>query len=661
MTSLILASLLSVQAPAVSLEETVRGALGAARLTEQSARFDPSILPFYRQGEFEMPVYQAAYGNPWRTPFLMSAPRRQLVVSGERPAETIGIVSRLIGDGASRDFLGNPISPTIEKTKDPASFTAALNRMKRLGLVAASVPSPQGVPEEVLRGAALIIESALDAETYRRAAFASVPDIAEAMRKEIEIPLLTDDAAAYQTRIDMARKVEMSYLYAGAQEIATAAAESRRIIGSVGRSADYRYEVDTVWGRISLTGRGVNEHGSRPIFVAIDTAGDDTWINPACNRSAANWVSVVVDTQGRDFYISDADLRNVRVADWGDRKRPVRQMGPGGAAFGVTALVDFEGDDVYRTATPGLGSATFGCSYLLDAEGNDEYDSRADSIGFGRFGIGIVEDLKGDDRYEGFSQVQGCGQVRGGGVLIDRDGSDTYTANNSQIDFPSAQSRENNLSLSQGTGVGARADYLNGRSLAGGLGILLDVAGDDRYNAGVFAQGTGYWMGVGCLWDLAGSDQYRAFWFGQGAAAHFSVGYLEDGAGSDTYLTQRFLGQGAGHDFGLGILIDTTGSDRYTAGAVSQGAASENGIGFFADLAGEDTYEPAGIALGYAAEAPPGSLRERALALGVFLDLSGQDDYRQSAAWARNGAQSVNWRTRQSLPEQSQLGVFVDK
>lgn len=658
-----MAALLGAQASASpGLEDAFRTGLGAAGLSTASARFDPSILPFYRQGEFESPLYRAAYDDPWRVPFLLSAPRRQLYVSVDRPVESIGIASRLVGDGASRDFMGNPIQPTINKARLPGSLPVALNRMRQAGLITGPMPVIRGVPEEVQQAAALIIEAAMDAEAMRKAAFANAPEASQAasFRAEVTASLSADNAADYQKRLDLARKVEMSYLHAAAQELATAAVEARRIIGAAGRSADYAFKVPTTWGAISLTGRAANDHAG-PVFVAIDTGGDDTWVGAGGTQSWANWCSVVVDTSGKDAYLSDPALKTQSVASWSRRQNPPSAMGPAGGLFGIGMVVDSEGDDLYRSTAPGLGAGIFGSGILIDLAGDDTYDCSMAGQGFGRFGIGLLEDIDGDDTYDGFNQVQGCGATRGVGLLLDRAGNDVYTANDSVIDFPSAQSPEHNLSMAQGAGVGFRADYLTGRSQAGGIGILLDSSGDDKYTAGVFGQGVGYWMGLGALWDEEGNDSYRAFWYGMGAGAHFSVGVLEDGKGADTYLGQRFLTMGAGHDFGLGMLIDRAGGDLYKSGSVSMGGASENGIGVFADLAGDDRYDAGGISLGYTTEATGGSLRERALSFGAFFDLGGRDEYGVSAPWARNGVTIVNWRTKNTKPQESQLGVFQDR
>ena len=62
------------------------------------------------------------------------------------------------------------------------------------------------------------------------------------------------------------------------------------------------------------------------------------------------------------------------------------------------------------------------------------------------------------------------------------------------------------------------------QSEAGGLGALLDVDGDDVYEAGNFSQGLGYWYGTGVLWDGGGDDRFESVYFTQGSGAHFAIG-----------------------------------------------------------------------------------------------------------------------------------------
>src|SRR5207237_547578 len=66
-----------------------------------------------------------------------------------------------------------------------------------------------------------------------------------------------------------------------------------------------------------------------------------------------------------------------------------------------------------------------------------------------------------------------------------------------------------------------------------GIGILIDCAGDDRYD--VSEAGLGYGLfGVGILDDWSGDDQYFGVSETQ-ASATAGLGLLVDRAGADTY------------------------------------------------------------------------------------------------------------------------------
>lgn len=654
-------ALLAQPAPP-SLDNAFEIALGAAGLTRQSARFDASMMPFYRSGNFASPYFEACYADPWRIPFLMDMHRRQLATSGFNPLATVSLAARMLGQGSRRELLGNPIAAAEERAKQTNAFAVSLQRMKQRGLISGDVPLARDVPAAVQRAASLILEVALDAAAYRRAAFAGVPDLETAFKREIGTPAASDDPVAHQALLTFYRQVDMAYLYAASQDLSLAAVRASVYLSEVSPDEKYKFSVNTSWGRITLAGGSVDVHAEGTNLLVIDTGGNDTYLNGPANQSASNWLSVVLDSAGDDKYLSAVDLEKKAISEWPSRQSGSDKRGPGSAAFGVALLVDSKGNDLYRSDRPSFGSAVFGVSVLTDVEGDDFYDTYTNSIGFAKFGIGICEDLAGKDNYLGFNQTQGVGLTSGCGLLIDRTGNDIYVANDTVLDFPSPQSDQHNVSLSQGAGYGTRLDYINGKSLAGGIGILYDQAGDDSYSCGVFGQGVGYWEGVGCLWDAAGKDSYLGQWYVQGASAHFGVGYLEDdGSGSDSYTALMNMAQGAGHDFSIGILLDNGGDETYRGPNLSLGAGNANGIGLFVDRSGNDGYTSSGITLGQAAEAPKGSLRERALCLGVFLDLGGTDTYPDAFPFATNGKRHVNWRDRRDVTAESQLGIFWDR
>lgn len=636
-------------------------ALGAAGLSTRTARYDPASLNMFRQGEFGTPFMDACFENPWRIPFNMETLRREAATLAQRPSESLAWGSRLTGWNIRRNLLGSPIQAFVSESRQEGSLPKVLEAWRDAGRITGPIPNLASVPEETQRAAALVLLVLPEVLEFRRAAFAQLGEMQGAFedlsRPGPRVAHVRTDSA----RLRMMRRVEISYLAAGAYDLFLAVQEAATAVAPVPGSIAYDVRIPTIWGEIRLTGGGSTRHEGGPSLLVIDTGGDDTYIDMAANRSLANWASIVIDTDGDDRYLSDPALADTPIAEFEGRRHPGFRPGPGGALFGYAVIVDTKGNDLYRSHRPSQGSGRFGFAMLLDLEGDDVYDAYIDSQGFGKFGAGILEDVAGSDRYDGFNQVQGVGQTGGIGLLFDRAGNDVYVANNSVLDFPSPQSPQANVSMAQGTGNGRRADFLDGRSLAGGVGILFDQSGNDTYSAGVFAQGAGYWMAVGMLWDGAGDDRYTGDWYVQGASAHFAVGALDDISGNDVYTARLNMALGAGHDLGFGVLIDRAGDDRYTGPNLSLGAGNANGFGLFADLSGNDVYESRGISLGKAAEAPKGSLRSRILCIGVFLDLGGQDAYPAFADWSGNGRRSVNWTDRGIHPTESQFGVFWDR
>ncbi len=118
------------------------------------------------------------------------------------------------------------------------------------------------------------------------------------------------------------------------------------------------------------------------------------------------------------------------------------------------------------------------------------------------------------------------------------------------------------------------------------LGLLLDLAGCDRYESDVPAQGSGR-CGVGVLIDAAGNDTYAGRRYAQGAG-QFGLGLCADLAGNDHYRA-RFSGQGCGY-FGIGLLFDVAGDDTYTLWGDGQGLGGVAGVGVLADRTGNDKY-----------------------------------------------------------------------
>lgn len=659
----------------MSVEEAVAPALQAAKLSASTARFDPSLLRLFRSSEFTTPLFEAASLNPWEAPFLFNVFTDGLDSRVGIPNELLNAAMPYVGTGSRRTLLGDPIARFRVDKLSNEQISARLQSL----LIERNFDmegSLESVPLPAQRGALTILltmESVAEQHHLFLGAISSDTGDGRSAQTIVEESLTGDvSSTAFSKALKIFQETDTKYLVAGANDLALAAQDAAMITAKIPPTEKYNLKIKTPLGQVVLSGASndtYTESGFDYLLI-IDTGGNDTYLN-APSATESHWASVVIDTNGSDKYLSDPALATQDIAGYAQRKGQGIRPGPCGAFMGYSILFDLRGDDLYRSARNGIASGRLGVALLEDCEGNDTYDAYSDSIGFGMFGAGILEDLSGDDTYDGFSQVQGVGLTGGFGGLVDRGGNDRYTANDTVIDFPAAQKTgtPHNSAMSLGAGNGFRRDYLDAHQLAGGIGVLLDDAGDDSYSGGVFVEGCGYLEGVGILRDKSGTDTYNAVWYSQGASAHFAIGFLQDDEGDDHYTAKMKMSQGGGHDFGESFLIDLSGNDNYAGANTTLGAANSNSIGVFIDAAGDDTYSCSDLSLGQVGldlasrndDNQPKGLRAQALCLGLFCDLGGNDKYLTSFTWAKNKRTKVNWTAKQFKPEASQVGVFYDR
>ncbi len=393
-------------------------------------------------------------------------------------------------------------------------------------------------------------------------------------------------------------------------------------------------------GTVAILGRGDNVYQGTDAIV-IDLGGSDRYTGRlAVPVSKAAPVGLLIDLGGNDTY---------------DARQTAASIACG--LFGIGALFDLGGHDKYYCGDSGLGCGWHGIGLLVDTGGNDLYSGHQWCQGAAHAGVGMLIDEAGNDQYFCQLESQGLGGTLGIGALIDKSGNDRYHAydneNGRAITFPSSQTKSHEASLVQGCGYGRRADNSDGRSMAGGVGALIDGAGDDTYYGGVFSQGIGFWWSLGMLVDMGGNDKYRGVYYAQGAAAHFAIGAHLDHAGNDQYNDRSVLGQvlGAARDGSVGVLLDRQGDDSYYIPKKSAGGGDMNALGVFCDAAGDDAYIPTGSSyLGTASSSNPhGEYFRRTMpTVGVFADLAGNDTYpahgpeKNNARWHHQSG-SLSW------------------
>lgn len=478
---------------------------------------------------------------------------------------------------------------------------------------------------------------------------ATSPDRA-ATRASFEAPRRVD-----RDSLSFGAVVALLHLSVGLEEWRTARAGvdlSRLVLEGI--------EVPTPLGPVRILGPG-NDVEASPggaSLLEFDLGGDDVRRGRhGVPASLARPISLVVDLGGDDRYVAGAVDGTF-----------------GCGLFGLGAVLDLGGNDVYEGRDSCFGCGWYGAGLLYDEAGDDRYTLGKWGQGAAHVGAGVLADLAGNDAYECAQQAQGLGSTLGGGVLLDVAGNDAYVArddgNREKIYL------DQSVAMAQGCGYGRRADLSDGHSWAGGVGVLVDGAGDDRYHAQVWAQGAAYWWAVGILEDRSGNDVYESGKYSLGAGAHFAIGCQVDLAGDDRYNVgvETAVDQYQGHarDGSIGISIDGDGHDTYRLRNHTAGAGDLVSIGLFWDRRGDDLYDVRWNDLGAPngwTETPPfgaatvsevqRSFRDDLFTYGLFLDTGGRDTYRWDVPATQAAKDDATW-TRRNGPRSHGFGLDAD-
>lgn len=179
---------------------------------------------------------------------------------------------------------------------------------------------------------------------------------------------------------------------------------------------------------------------------------------------------------------------------------------------------------------------------------------------------------------------------------------------------------------------------------SGGVGMLFDHSGRDRFEAGTFAQGGGYYYAFGILANGGKeNDLYIGTRYAQGFGVHQALGAFIEAGGNDVYQTRMGVAQGLAWDEAIGLFIDEQGDDRYNGGSgFSLGAVAHNALCLFLDRQGNDRYDairPAGAG---------SNSYHGGTSLSIFIDDGqGQDHYLK--------------RKNNSVETEKQNSIFIDR
>jgi len=649
--------------------------LAAVGLTKTATQFDFADMDNYGGGEFPLPFFDAMHRFPLRIPFYARVLRSDALKAAPAAGELVMAAGWRMNHGSRRTLIGDPLKNELTKAAAPDALPSAI---RALHTAAGKPLTPaqdktlkeaiKTVPADVAQNTALVLLTEARALQWRKRALARFTGH--------DLQKVFDRLAGAETgnREDwddatnvLLHAIDLHYLMVGGTDLALAADSAVATLEKRTGTEKFHFEWEAPQGRIVLNGTEADQYsGDRPYLLIIDTGGNDTYFGGGATYDATHPASVLLDLNGSDRYLENAELATTAVAEYSKRKAGSARPSFGAAVLGYGILIDSKGNDFYRSLENTQGRGLFGVGVLHDRAGDDRYESYTASQGAGSFGVGILADLDGADQYRCFTTSQGFGATWGCGLLVDiGDDDDLYEANDKVIDFPAPQDANHNATLAQGMGYGRRADYSDGHSLFGGVGALIESGGKNTFSCGVYGQGAGYWYGVGLLSSGTSDDTYRGVYYTQAASAHFAVGVLWDMGGNDDYRATMHASQALGHDFGTGFLIDDAGNDKYQAPGLSLGAGNANGFGFFWDKAGDDSYAPSpGTAPFFGGASTEASarnaIRERNLTIGIFLDTGGNDTYPATFPPAQNNSQWTMARTDTMFPAQRGAGIDTE-
>jgi hypothetical protein len=234
----------------------------------------------------------------------------------------------------------------------------------------------------------------------------------------------------------------------------------------------------------------------------------------------------------------------------------------GAAAFGLGVMLDSSGDDQYTAKTGAQGYArTQGVGWLIDQSGDDTYRvDRGQGCGEGFFtadgavsgGIGLLTDLSGKDIYLGGDGCQAAGIGAALGSLFDQSGADTYSASDEAQAFASRT----------------------------GAAFLFDLAGNDTYSLhGSLGQAMAAEHSVALLLDREGDDLYTSLDAHPGSAISGGLAMLIDAGGDDRYQGRPGVGIATLDKVSLGLFADLGGANRYSDGLADEQASISPGRG----------------------------------------------------------------------------------
>jgi hypothetical protein len=610
---------------------------------------DPTVLDNSSTREQQLPLFRAVMAAPLDAPYRAGMLADSVRAAVGSPHQLVGWAGALWGAHLQRsiDFGMDEIEASLRAAPDPLAAGLAWMSATKAGAGWVPVlPDQAQLPNPLRYELARVLAAMAHSHAFLQRAFERFPPgVTPALlrRQALDGRLSPFETPDYRQLLPL---LEREALLGGMLDLTGAVEHLEHFVKSEPALPAVAWSLETPFGWIVVdtTGRN-NHHRLKDPLLVLDVGGDDEY--EFLPPSDTHEISVLLDHGGNDRYVTAAP-----GAD------------PSSATLGYGILWDTGGDDRYEGTQQAQASALFGAALLVDGGGNNRFVATGHSQAHAIGGLAVLVGGAGDDEYTAQTHSQASGGPGGVAVLVDTGGNDRYTLGNDPLVRPSPQLPDRNTSMGQGAGYGMRGVFFDGRSTSGGIGLLLDLAGNDHYEAQLMAQGFGYYEGLGMLIDDGGNDHFETAWYGMGSGVHTAAGILlKRGVGNDVYRSTHEMVLGSGSDFSVGVFVDEGGDDEYTVGRLSLGSAYANATGIFVDAAGNDRYHVASTtcrAFGAASMHVWGTARETLPSLALFMDLGGTDSYPAQCARVANNKLWAGPREWPPLDLPSESGAGVD-
>ncbi len=425
--------------------------------------------------------------------------------------------------------------------------------------------------------------------------------------------------------IRLSEKVDISKIISASLIVLNASGDLKqelKIVNNLTEMGEY-LEIETPLGTIYFGTNGDDIYRSPAELLILDLYGNDKYYGRVgANYSLSQPIAVAIDCGGNDIY----DYNSYSATQ-------------GCGIFGVGVIVNDMGKDEYIAKSLSQGAALCGVGVLIDSSGADSYVSEAFSQSAAFFGIAELADFDGNDSYTSRVASQGFAGSSAIAFLLDKQGNDSYYVD--ALQNPSQTDKfVNNFSQACAVGLGTSGDE---SALAGGLAVIVDVSGNDKYVGSSRVQGYSSLGGIALLNDLGGNDRYAANTLAQAVAADYSAASLVDIDGNDNYLlwsNNEAVGQSAVLGGGATLFIENGGNDEYFVPSASfayNQNSSDYSYAIFVESGGNDIYLGSEKGFGNSKNS-------------VFIDADGEDKYPSDDL--ENGV-SLDKSTRQG-------GAFLD-